>query len=72
MTLPHTLLAGVAKLLALQYAQGLRPGDRIYDYDLRYCEPFAEHLPAALEQHGLRLVNGVCERIETNNERAAE
>jgi hypothetical protein len=70
MTLPHTLLAGVAKLMALQYAQTLYVGATVDETDLKYCEPFAHELPAALEAHGLRLVGGVCERIERATEAA--
>jgi hypothetical protein len=61
------MLAGVAKLMALQYAQTLYVGATVDETDLRYCEPFAHELPAALEAHGLRLVNGVVERIEKEN-----
>jgi hypothetical protein len=64
MTLPHSMLAGVAKLRALEYASGLYPGATVDETDLRYCEPFAHELPAALEAHGLRLVDGIVERID--------
>jgi hypothetical protein len=67
MTLPHSMLAGVAKLMALQYAQTLYVGATVDETDLKYCEPFAHELPAALEAHGLRLVNGIVERIEKEN-----
>jgi hypothetical protein len=67
MTLPHSMLAGVAKLMALQYAQTLYVGATVDETDLRYCEPFAHELPAALEAYGLRLVNGIVERIEKEN-----
>jgi hypothetical protein len=67
MTLPHSMLAGVAKLMALQYAQTLYVGATVDETDLRYCEPFVHELPAALEAHGLRLVNGIVERTEKEN-----
>jgi hypothetical protein len=61
------MLAGVAKLRALEYASGLYPGATVDETDLRYCEPFAHELPAALEAHGLRLVDGIVERTEKEN-----
>lgn len=61
--LPHSMYEGVARVLAMEYAQGLEPGATFNEGDLAYCAPFLSELPAALAHHGLRLVDGVCVAI---------
>jgi hypothetical protein len=70
-TLPHSLLGGVLRVKALEYASGLYPGATINEADLAYCAPFLAELPAALEHHGLQMVNGICERIDNKAQEAA-
>jgi len=65
--LPHTMLSSVRRLRALEYAQTLYPGATVDENDLRYCWEFIRELPAALAHHGLKLVNGVCERLVADN-----
>ena len=69
MTLPHTLLESVYRLLALQYVQCLYPGATVDEYDLAYCAPFLAYLPSALAHHGLQLVGTKVERIEQKGNR---
>jgi hypothetical protein len=63
-TLPHSLLQGALKVAALEYAQGLYPGAVIDESDLAYCAPFLSELEGALAHHGLKLVNGIVQRLE--------